>query len=70
VETILVVLIVGAALTWASRESWRALRPKRASSSGGCPSAGRCTVAGRCSQATTPASAPPDRQEQDTPALK
>jgi hypothetical protein len=51
VETTLVVLIVGAALAWAAREAWQALRPKRTTTSGGCPSAGRCAVARNCGQA-------------------
>ncbi len=49
-ETVVVILIVGAALAWAGREVWRALRP-RPSSACGCPSASRCAVARNCAKA-------------------
>ena len=68
-ETVLVVLIVGAAVAWAGRESWRALRPEAGrASSGGCPSAGRCAVARNCAQARRRSpgepSRPPDRRQE------
>ena len=58
-ETVIVVLIVGAALVWAGRESWRALRPKKAAASCGCPSAGSCAVARSCAQTSGPTAAEP-----------
>ncbi len=64
-ETVVVVFIVVAAVAWAGRESWRALRPKRPTSSCGCPSAGRCAVARDCSQAASPAPVSPDTRPEN-----
>lgn len=70
-ETVVVVLIVGAAAAWAGREIWRALRPRRRAASGsscGCPSSGTCTVARNCSQAATATPAQAPSQDQDSVA--
>lgn len=69
-ETTLVVLIVAAAVAWASRATWRALRPRRRGASGsscGCPSSGTCTVARNCTQAA-PAPAQAAAEDQDSVA--
>lgn len=68
-ETMLVVLIVAAAVAWAGRAAWRALRPRRKAASGsscGCASAGSCTVARNCSQGATGAPAKAASQDQDS----
>jgi hypothetical protein len=61
-ETVIVVLVVAAAVAWAGRESWRALRPKGSTSAGGCPSAGRCAVAHGCSRSGDRAPVEADRE--------
>ena len=63
-ETVVVILIVGAAVIWAGREVWRALRP-RPTSACGCPSASRCAVARNCAKVPPAVPAAADRAAQN-----